>query len=268
MINTPWRPAAVGSGLVQPRVAALGQPPLQILQPAHIVEFDVHGHELQHAGLADGLTLLLQNDVDIFDAQHPVAHHRPRERVLRVGQREPERSLHQPLSPDIIDGHPDPATRSVRGDHPVQQDTDLGLTRQREVEQGHVLLKVGRDPQHRRHQNERARYVAGLESGRDVTQAAHDRRVGRTLTVTQHRVQVPEHEHRRLAASHDRIQRRRGTLRTRSDRPIRRDQALGGRPRHHRPRRPQLTSVTGNCGDLSDGPLLLKRLHVENGEPR
>ena len=165
VIRTPFGARdPVGGGLVEPRVVALRKPPLQVLQAADGIEVNVGVDELEDPGLADRLLLLLGHDVDVVIGKHAIVHHRSRERVRSLVECQSEGGLGKPLTTDVVDLDAQP--RIVRGvgvDHLVQDTPDLRLGRKREVQEGDVLLELGRDSQQRSDDDQGARSRTRLE---------------------------------------------------------------------------------------------------------
>jgi hypothetical protein len=96
-----------------------------------------------------------------------------------------EGGLGEPLQVVFAAVHGDAGPALVGLDHPVEDAPELGGVGNGEVDDGDVLLDVGREGEGRGQQDEAGRMLAALERGGGVAQEPEENRVGGPVIAAQ-----------------------------------------------------------------------------------
>lgn len=128
----------------------------------------------------------------VIAAEALVLHHDAREDIFRLAQRQSQRRLQQPFPPIGVEIHGHVVEAADLLDDFIQQDGQFFAPGQRRIHDRDLLLQLGRDLEHRRHQHDGL--VAVLQMDRDLLQTAD----GLRMISAEAGVEILEDEDRRI----------------------------------------------------------------------
>jgi hypothetical protein len=179
---------------------ALVEPILQHGQPADAGEIFAGGVVLEQAAFADDLLFLGEDFVDVIGTEALVFDDDLGENILRFAEGKSERGLQQPLAPLAVqlDFHLFEFAHVL--DDFIEQGGKVVFGRLREIDDGDLLVELGRDLHHRRNQDDGLETVLEMEG--DVLEPPDNCEV----IAGQERVEVLEQKDGRLDLLDDEVQ--------------------------------------------------------------